>query len=226
MQRFNPFNMIHKALRAMLYDTSLGLQQTYFGDMAEAEEALQKIELVLNQFEQHAHHEDTYILPAITYYNPWLANEFEQEHVEDNNLSQKLKHLINIFRATTLEEERLVAGSAITKAFTEFLVFNLQHMAKEEIVLNQALWLHYTDVEILQLNQTIIANIAPEDKAVSAQWMMRGINKVEAINWLKMVKKNAPAPEFWNVFALTKSELPMYRRIQVQEAIMDREAIY
>ena len=226
MQRFNPFNMIHKALRALLYDTALTLQQTYFADSAEAEAALQKVEMALHQFEQHAHHEDTFILPAITYYNPWLANEFEKEHVEDGNLSNKLKHLLNIFRATTLAEEKEIAGSAIYKAFTEFLVFNLQHMAKEEIVLNQALWQHYTDAELIQLNQTIVANILPEEKAVSAKWMMRGINKNEAINWLKMTKANAPEPEFWNLYSLTKRKLPVYRRIEVQEGTLDRVVNY
>ena len=226
MQRFNPFNMIHKALRALLYDTALSLQQTYFADGAEAETALQKVELVLHQFAQHAHHEDTYLLPAITYYNPWLANEFEQEHVTDHQLSEKLQHLINIFRATTVAEERLVAGSALTKAFTDFVVFNLQHMAKEELVLNQALWQHYTDAELMQLNQTIVVNIPEAEKAVTAQWMMRGVNKEEAIQWLKGIKRTAPAPDFWRVYALTQTELPLHRRMHVQEAIVETENIY
>ena len=226
MQRFNPFNMIHKALRAMLYDAALTLQQTYFADAAEADAALQKVETVLSQFEQHAHHEDTYLLPSITYYNPWLANEFEKEHEADEQLSNRLKHLLNMFRATTLPQERMMAGSAIVKAFTEFVVFNLQHMSKEEIVLNQALWEHYTDAELMQLNQTIVANIPPEEKAISSQWMMRGVNKVEAINWLKGMKQHAPEPDFWRVYALTKTELPVHRRVEVQEAILEREAIY
>ncbi len=226
MQRFNPFNMIHKALRALLYDTALGLQQTYFGDAAEAETALQKIELVLKQFEQHAHHEDTYILPAITYHNPWMALEFEREHAEDGKLSAQLQHLLNICRAAAKPEDRLMAGSAICKAFTEFLVFNLQHMAKEELVLNQVLWKHYTDAEIMQLNLTIVANVPAEEKAVTAQWMMRGINNVEAIQWLKTMKRKAPEADYWNVYALTKTELPIYRRIEVQEAVLEHETIY
>lgn len=32
--------MIHKAFRAMMYDTALTLQQTYFADVEEAESAL------------------------------------------------------------------------------------------------------------------------------------------------------------------------------------------
>jgi hypothetical protein len=218
--------MIHKALRAMLYDTGLTLQQTLFSDAAEAENALQKVEAVLHQFEQHAHHEDTYVLPSIIYYNPWLANEFEKEHITDNQLSKRLQHLLNIFRATTLAEERMIAGSAIAKAFTEFMVFNLEHMAKEEIVLNQAFWQHYTDAELMQLNQTIVANIPEDEKRITAQWMMRGVNKDEAIHWLKGMKQNAPEADFWRVYNLTKTELPMHRRVEVQEAIIEREAIY
>ena len=41
MQRYNGFTIIHKALRAMLYDSALTLQQTYFAD-DKAEVALQK----------------------------------------------------------------------------------------------------------------------------------------------------------------------------------------
>ena len=226
MQRFNPFNLMHKALRALLYETALQLQQTHFADHAAAQSSLQKIELVLHQFEQHAHNENTYLLPAIVYYNPWLADEFAKEQEAIENLSAQLQHLVNIFRATKLAEEKQFAGSAISKAFTTFLIGNLQQMAKEELVLNQALWQHYTDAEIMQLNQTIMANIPAEEKAMTAQWMMRGINNQEAISWLKMTKRHAPEAEFWNVYALTKTELPMYRRLEVQEAIMEREAIY
>ncbi len=39
MLRFNAFNMIHKALRATLYDSALTLQQTYFANAGEAAEA-------------------------------------------------------------------------------------------------------------------------------------------------------------------------------------------
>jgi hypothetical protein len=166
------------------------------------------------------------VLPSIIYYNPWLANEFEKEHITDNQLSKRLQHLLNIFRATTLAEERMIAGSAIAKAFTEFMVFNLEHMAKEEIVLNQALWQHYTDAELMQLNQTIVANIPEDEKRITAQWMMRGVNKDEAIHWLKGMKQNAPEADFWRVYNLTKTELPMHRRVEVQEAIIEREAIY
>lgn len=51
MLRYNIFNMIHKALRAMLYDTAQTLQQTYFADTDEAAETFEKINRVIHAFE-------------------------------------------------------------------------------------------------------------------------------------------------------------------------------
>ncbi|MGZ8518493.1 MAG: hypothetical protein ACXWWD_14145, partial [Chitinophagaceae bacterium] len=80
MSRFNIFNQIHKALRAMLYDTSLALQQTHFADAEESETALEKVGMAVDVFDKHAAHEDNFILQAIQQYEPSLADAFEQEH--------------------------------------------------------------------------------------------------------------------------------------------------
>lgn len=226
MQRFNTFNMIHKALRAMLYDTALTLQQTWFGNEDEAKTALRKVETVIAQFEQHAHHEDNFVLPMITAYEPELVEEFEKEHVEDHRIGEQLVHLVNIFHAATGEEERIVAGSGVAKAFMDFMVFNLQHMAKEERVLNPVLWSYYSDEQLLQMNARIVASIPTPEKAVTSQWMMRGISNQEAIQWLKAVKQSAPEQEFQVLWSLADSELPVHRRIEVKERVLEQAAVF
>ncbi len=226
MQRYNTFTMIHKALRALLYDTALSLQQTYFADASEAATALQKIETVIHQFEQHTHHEKAHILPAITAVEPQLAATFEKEDEANGVLAKRLQQLLNIFRATTLAEEKLVAGSAVVKAFHDFMLFHLEHMAKEEIELSPVLRTHYTDEQLLEMNQHMVDSISQEEKAISARWMMRGINKMEAISWLKVLKQQVPEPVFLSVYALARTELPMHLRIEVQESVMEHHPIY
>ena len=223
MQRYNIFNMIHKALRALLYDTALTLQQTYFGNVDEARTALRKVGTVLRQFEQHARHEDQFILPLITAYEPQLVEEFENEHVEDHRIGNQLQHLVNIFHATTLEDEKVIAGSGVAKAFMDFLIFNLEHMAKEEQVLNPVLWTYYTDMQLLQMNARLVSSIPAPEKAVSSKWVMRGISNREAIMWLKAVRYTAPKPEFQAILALADTELPVHRRIEVKEALLEEE---
>lgn len=226
MQRFNSFNMIHKALRALLYDTALSLQQTYFADIEEAETALEKVELVISQFDQHALHEDTYVLPAIKALNPSLVAAFEGEHEEDHALGERLKHLVNMFRDTNSGEERLVCGSALTQAFREFMIFNLEHMAKEEMEINKVLWENYTDAQLMDINARIVASIPEEEKVISSKWMMRGVNKAEAISWLKAVKRSAPSFVFDGLLQMAETEIPQNMRAEIKYAVMDLEPIF
>ena len=223
MQRYNSFAMIHKALRTLLYDVALTLQQTYFADDSEAEIALEKIETALYVFEQHAHHEDNHILPAIELHEPQLVADFENQHVADIALGSRLKTLLNMFRYAVAKEDQIYCGSAISKAFVEFMVFNLEHMAEEELYINQALWKHYTDEQLIILHQKLSAGIPPAEKALTAKWMMRGVNNVEAVSWLKGIKQAAPAVVFEAMINITETELPEQRRDDVLNAVLESE---
>ena len=207
MQRYNGFNLIHKALRAMLYDTALTLQQTYFADNHEAEKALEKVEDVLFLFEHHAHHEDSFILPVVQQYEPALVDAFEKEHEKDLKLSNDLKNLINIYRNVNFTAELIAMGSAISKAFVEFMVFNLEHMAKEEMLLNPAMWEHYTDEQLIDINRRLVATIPANEMAIASKWMMRGINFADAIAWLAAVRSSVPAFVYESLVLLAEKEM-------------------
>ena len=223
MQRFNSFTYIHKALRAMLYDTALTLQQTYFADQFEGSIAIRKIEDVLNVFEQHAHHEDTGILPRIEMYEPLIVEEFEQEHVTDLLLSDRMKHLLNIYQAAENEPDKILCGSAISKAFVEFMVFNLEHMAKEEMLINPVLWKEYTDEQIQLINQKVVASIPPAERMFSARWILRGVNHIEATQWLKTIKQSVPSSLFEKILSIAESELPELSREKVLDGVWEPE---
>ena len=219
MNRYNAFYLIHKGLRAMLYDAALTLQQTDFADISEATPALAKMNDVLFAFDQHAHHEDSFIIPAVEAYEPEIAASFEQEHQEDHRLGSRLKNLLIIYENHFSAEERIVCGSAIMKSFTEFLVFNLEHMAKEEMLLNHALWRLYTDEQIKALQQRLMATISPAEMQSTSRWMMRGISATDAINWLKSVRQSSPEFVFNNLMDIAQEELSQTRFAVVREAL-------
>ncbi|MFT3823489.1 MAG: hemerythrin domain-containing protein [Chitinophagaceae bacterium] len=219
--RFNIFNMIHKALRAMLYDTALTLQQTHFGNTEETEQALDKIAAIAQMFEQHANHEDHFVFSKIEKFEPQLVTDFEDQHVTDHALAHQLKTLANIVKHTTIASEREIAASALSKAFLEFMIFNLEHMAKEESIVLPVLWAHYTDEELLAINHSIVAVIPPHELAISSRWMVRGINNAECIGWLGGMKHTAPEHIFQSVWKFVETELPESRRIVIEEAVME-----
>lgn len=219
MQRFNAFNLIHKALRNMMYDTALTLQQTNFTDESEANIAIEKIETVVHTFEGHAHHEDTLVLPAVKKYDAALVESFENEHEKDMALGNMLKNLINIYRNTNFEEEKINAGSALSKSFVDFMVFNLEHMGREEILINAVLWKNYTDEQIMDISKKIAASVPPEEMALVSQWMIRSVSNTEAINWLLGVKASAPAFVLQSILSVAEKFLPANRFEKIKDTV-------
>ena len=221
MSRFNIFNQVHKGLRAMLYDTALSLQQTNFADTNEAEAVIKKVKTVVDLFDGHAAHEDDFILPAIQQYEPSIVDSFEMEHIHDHALSEKLRGLLMVYRHAIKTEVKIETGLNLTRAFEAFMIFNLQHMAKEEAVLNKILWRYYSDDEIKAINKRLVASLPQEEVAIASTWMLRGMSNEEISNWLKVVEKTAPQPVFAQLFSLAEKELSHDRFRSILETLTD-----
>lgn len=213
--RYNTFYQVHKGLRAMLYETATELQRTDFNNEEEVGSVLANITTIVDVFDKHAHNEDFFVFAALAQYEPSVVDSFEQEHERDHELSTQLRALINIYRSLETDAERIQLGSALRKAYVDFLAFNLVHMAKEEDIINNLLWRYYTDEEILAIEKQIIASQTPESTAVVWKWMIRGLSNREITNWFKTVERNAPQVVFKNLFLTAEKELPRDRFQQV-----------
>ena len=219
--RYNTFYQIHKALRAMLYETAIELQRTDFNNEEESAEALTKIESVVDLFDKHAYHEDTLVFPAVEKYEPSIVDAFEQEHIKDHELGSKLRTLIAMFDSVESDDDKIQLGSNIRKSFVDFLAFNLEHMAKEEEIINNLLWRYYTDEEIRAIEFQIVSKQSPEATALAWRWMLRGLSNQEITRWFKIVEKGAPETVFNNLFSMAEKELPNARFRQVLEGLTE-----
>jgi len=217
-KRYNVFNQIHKALRALLYDTALRIQQTDF-DTPAAQETVDAVLLVVNLFDDHAHHEDEYILPMVQATNPALVTEFEEEHVVDHRLSNALRDHTAAWQAAGTAAEKLLHGKAIYYAFNEFIAFNLYHMNKEENILLFTLWKHFTDDDLLAAQGAIIASIKPEYLMIESRWMVRSISNTEMVMWLRGVQLSSPAEVFNMLTSMAQEELPQHRWQKIAAAL-------
>lgn len=221
MTRFNTFNQIHKALRTLLFDTAISIQHTNFANQDEVEPLLERILTVIEAFDQHASHEDSEILPILREYEPSIVDLFQQEHILDHQLGASLKKLIATYGTVQRPEEQLSVGNQILHAFMSFTAFNLDHMTKEETVLNERLWRYYSDAEILAINQRIVASLLPEEMRFTATWMMKGMNNTEITSWLRTVQANAPEAVFNLLFSIAEKELSYQRFRQILEDLTE-----
>ncbi|HEU4607225.1 MAG TPA: hemerythrin domain-containing protein [Chitinophagaceae bacterium] len=211
MMRYNIFNQIHKGLRALLYDTALKIQQTDFAAPEEAASVLEQTQMVLDFFDGHAAHEDHFILPAIEAYEPDTVMVFEQEHGEDHALAEKLRGLISAYQHALSTDGKLELGNSINVHFVSFMVFNLEHMAKEEKILNRALWKYYSDAEIMAINKKIVMALPAEQLVNGNVWMMRGLNDAELAAWMKAVQRSEAAPMLPGLLELAEKQLNQKR---------------
>jgi hypothetical protein len=221
MLRFNTFNLVHKGLRASLYTTAIKLQQTDFLIEEEADEAVNSVREIVMIFEGHAHKEDTFVLPSIVQYEPSVVAAFEDEHVKDLQLGEELNSTIEQLLNSTTDIEKIVSGRKLSEVFVRFLVFNLEHMAKEEDILNKILWRYYTDDKIKQINKQIVDNTPRPLLELNTTWMLRGINNNEATLWMKSIEKEAPAPVFQALFTKAEKELSPYRFRKIIEELTE-----
>jgi hypothetical protein len=219
MRRYNIFKPVHKGLRALLYDTALILQQTEFTDASQAGAAMDKISLVLKLFESHAYLQDYFILPTIEKFDKPLVNEFRKEQEFARHLVNGINNLVEMFETCHTNRERNIAGSAITKAYMDFMIFNLKEMAKEESLLNESLWRHFSNRELLLMEQEIIESIPASEMAVYGKWMIKGMSDSELVRWFGKLKNSAPEYLYNNLLTLTEMELPSSRWNKIEEAV-------
>jgi hypothetical protein len=215
--------MIHKALRAMLYDTAMSLQQTDFSDADAMEPVLQDLETIIHAYDDHADHEDTHVLGIAAAVNPALAASFEEEHITDRQLGANLSNAIESYTTSSDAPGRLRAGHHIFYAYNAFIAFNLTHMNKEENELNEVLWAQCTDVEIQAINSKIASAIPPDQAAQNFTWMMRSCNNTELAGFLRSIKANAQPPVINMVNAIAEKELSPARWSLLQEALNPSE---
>lgn len=221
MQRINIFNQIHKGLRAALYETALSLQQADFTSEQEAEESLNKVKEVIMLFDEHANKEDHYILPALAAYEPSVVDAFEKEHLTDIALAGKLSDTVDAFHSLLKAGERADAGKKINIDFVEFMVFNLNHMAKEEDIINNLLWRYYSDADLLQIQQRIVQDTPAWLQDFYSKWMLKGINNAEAAMWLRAVERSAPEVVYKTLFAKAEQELSNTRYKKLVETLTE-----
>ena len=214
-KRYNVFNNIHKALRSMLFNVQMKMQQTDFCT-PEANSMITELEKVLHYYDEHADHEDKYLLANIEQREPQITAELEKDHVVDHELSDNLRNQINRWKEGKDASERQDAAQEIFYALNDFVAFNLYHMNKEERQLLPLLWKHYTDMEIIGMEQQIIASINPQTLMDESRWMMRSISNHEIREWLGGVKMGAPEPVYHAFVQMAHEELPANRFAALQ----------
>jgi len=210
-QRYNIFKRTHKGLRSMLFDAGARIQQTDFTKGKEATAAIEVAKQTTRSFLYHLHKEDNILYHSLILYAPYIIAMIEQTNVKDENLARSVDTIIERYKDLTTRNEMISFGLQLQAAFFEFTAAVLQHMNKEETVINELLWANYSDKQLVVLEVEMLKQSTPEACTWYTGKILKELSNSEIIIWINGIAELATSNIIEKLISTTQKVLPIDR---------------
>lgn len=201
--RFDLYAGIHKALRLFMGDTLALVGRLDTDDAGELAATLGQVDALIAQCRAHLAKENQYLHPLIEARRPGASQRIADEHVEHLEALAALEAEVAALRALPTA----VAGLRLYRHLARFVGENLEHMHVEETTHNAALWAAYTDAELAQVHQRILAGIEPAEMAVVLRWMVPALTPAERAGMLGAMQREMPPAALRGVLDIVRPHL-------------------
>jgi hypothetical protein len=201
MDRVDLYSVIHKGLRAALFDGALAVQRTDFGRDAACAATIERVRHLLGLLDEHAGHEDASILPVLRCDAPVVCEELEAEHARLGGLQLDVARLLERVAGAT-GAERLSLGRRLHERMGGLVAAHLVHMEREEVAGNRALWAHRSDAELLDIHRRIVGSIPGPRMREWAVFLLPALPEPERDRLLEGIKAMLTPADFEPIAAL------------------------
>ena len=204
--RFDIYCGIHKALRALMADTLLAVGRMDADDELELAQTTQRVLELLEFCGSHLRHENQFLHTAIEARAPGASSAVAHDHDDHQQHIAALSRSAVALR-TMPAGSRSAAALDLYRQLALFVAGNFEHMHVEETAHNAVLWARYTDPELVQIHDALIASIPPEEMMFAARWLVPFMNPAERSALLGDMRAKAPAPAFTAVVDTVRPHL-------------------
>ena len=210
-QRYNIFRRTHKGLRSMLFDAGAKIQQTDFTKSKQAIVAIEAIKQSTRSFLYHLSKEDNVIYHSVVLYAPYIVAMIEQTNLKDQALAETIDKMIDQHGELDTKKEKIDFGHQLQAAFFEFTAAVLQHMSKEETVINEILWSNYTDRELIGLEVEMMKQATSPDCSWYTGKILKELSNREILVWVDSIKEHATPFMLKKLISTARIVLPIDR---------------
>jgi hemerythrin-like domain-containing protein len=210
-QRYNIFKKTHKGLRSMLFEAGAKIQQTDFTKGKEANAAIDAIKQSTRSFLYHLSKEDKIIYHSVVLYAPYIVAMIEQINLKDQLLAESINNIIDQQSKQDTKNETIAFAHQLQAAFFEFTAAVLQHMNKEETVINEILWSNYSDTELVGMEVEIMKQSAASDCAWYTGKILKVLSNREILMWVDIIKEHASPFMLKKLISTARIVLPIDR---------------
>jgi hypothetical protein len=186
---------IHKALRALMFDTLARIGRIDLEDGGDTTTTLEQAELMLEQLESHLHHENEFVHAAIEARRAGGARATADAHVEHADTIRALRSEIAALRAAPAADQPRLA-TLLYRHLALFIAENLEHMHYEETANNALLWALYTDEELHGIHDRLVARLDARILSTALPWMAAAMTPAETLGLFSGMQAKMPPEPF------------------------------
>lgn len=201
--RVDLYSGIHKALRLFMTDTLLRVGRLDAGDADELAATLAQLRSLLELCRSHVAHENEFVHAAIEARRPGVSQRIAAEHVEHLDAIAALEAEVVALAALPREP----AAQRLYRHLARFIGENFEHMHVEETTHNAALWSLYSDAELLEVHQRILAAVDPAEMGLVLRWMLPAMSPAERAGMLGEMQRQMPPEAMRGVLDLARAHL-------------------
>ena len=210
-QRYNIFRRTHKGLRSMLFDAGAKIQQTDFTKSKQANAAIDVIKQATRSFLYHLSKEDKIIYHSVVLHAPYIVAMIEQTNLKDQALAESIDKIIDLQEELDTKKEMIDFGHQLQALFFEFTAAVLQHMNKEETVINEILWSNYSDTQLVGMEVEIMKQATSSDCTWYTGKILKVLSNREILMWVNIIKEHASPFMLKKLISTARIVLPIDR---------------
>lgn len=201
--RLDLYAHIHKALRLFMTDTLVRVGRLDTADVGEVTTVLAQTRDLLGMCRSHLSHENEFVHSALEARSPGASQRIAGEHLEHLEAIAALEADVAALTAWPGE----AAAQRLYRHLARFLADNLDHMHVEETSHNAALWSLYSDAELADVHQRLVASIEPAEMALVLRWMVPALSPAERAAFLGEMQRQMPPEAMRGVLDLVRPVL-------------------
>jgi hypothetical protein len=210
-QRYNIFRRTHKGLRSMLFDAGAKIQQTDFTKSKQAIAAIEAIKQSTRSFLYHLSKEDKIIYHSVVLYAPYIVAMIEQTNLKDQALAESIDKIIDQQKDQDTKKEMIAFGHQLQAVFFEFTAAVLQHMNKEETVINEILWSNYSDKQLIGMEVEMMKQASSSESTWYTGKILKELSNREILMWIDIIKEHATPFMLKKLISTARIVLPIDR---------------
>jgi hypothetical protein len=204
--RFNIYTLIHKGLRACMSETLVSVGRLDPNDMTEIAAAVGQVRGLIEFAREHLEHEERWIHPALEARRPGSSAESRDDH---SRHLESLASLDSSARALERSEggERAPMALRLYRQLALFIAENFEHMHVEETENHATLAAYYSEQEVIELHDRLVAAVKPASMMIALRWLVPASSAPERAAMLNGMQHSAPPAAFAAVLELVRSHL-------------------